>query len=170
MPVCLFVSSAVSLIGRRHHAFAATVSSEEVERGKPSPDVYLEAARRLGVVPAACAAVEDSSNGLRAASAAGMRVVAYPNRRFPPADDALRARMAGEDVAALYARLREVDPALAASRTALPSEKKVALLPDPEVSVTRKAIKTIISPSQANIWYIFIIEFCIFSIIVITPC
>jgi HAD superfamily hydrolase (TIGR01509 family) len=70
-------------------AFAATVSSEEVERGKPSPDVYLEAARRLDVDPAACAAVEDSSNGLRAASAAGMRVVAYPNRRFPPADDAL---------------------------------------------------------------------------------
>ena len=69
--------------------FAATVSSEEVARGKPSPDVYLEAARRLGVAPAACAAVEDSSNGLRAAHAAGMRVLAFPNERFPPAEDAL---------------------------------------------------------------------------------
>jgi HAD superfamily hydrolase (TIGR01509 family) len=64
--------------------FAATVSSEEVARGKPSPDVYLEAARRLGVPPARCVAVEDSANGIRAAAAAGMRVVAYPNRHFPP--------------------------------------------------------------------------------------
>ncbi len=69
--------------------FAATVSSEEVARGKPSPDVYLEAARRLGVDPSACAAVEDSANGIRAAAAAGMRVIAYPNTRFPPAPDAL---------------------------------------------------------------------------------
>jgi HAD superfamily hydrolase (TIGR01509 family) len=71
-------------------SFAATVSSEEVPRGKPSPDVYLEAARRLAVAPADCAAVEDSTNGLRAAAAAGMRVVALPNRTFPPAEDALR--------------------------------------------------------------------------------
>jgi len=69
--------------------FAATVSSEEVPRGKPAPDVYLEAAGRLGVDPASCAAVEDSSNGLRSAAAAGMRVVAVPNRAYPPADDAL---------------------------------------------------------------------------------
>ena len=69
--------------------FEATVSSEEVARGKPAPDVYLEAARRLGVAPSRCAAVEDSSNGLRSAHAAGMRVVAFPNRRYPPAADAL---------------------------------------------------------------------------------
>jgi beta-phosphoglucomutase-like phosphatase (HAD superfamily) len=69
--------------------FRATVSSEEVERGKPAPDVYLEAARRLGVEPASCAAIEDSENGLRSAAAAGMRVVAIPNRVFPPSDDAL---------------------------------------------------------------------------------
>jgi HAD superfamily hydrolase (TIGR01509 family) len=50
--------------------FAATVSSKEVERGKPAPDVYLEAARRLGVAPERCAAIEDSTNGLRAARAA----------------------------------------------------------------------------------------------------
>jgi HAD superfamily hydrolase (TIGR01509 family) len=71
------------------NAFAATVSSEEVARGKPAPDVYLEAARRLGVAAADCAAVEDSSNGLRSAAAAGMTVVALPNPRFPPDADAL---------------------------------------------------------------------------------
>jgi HAD superfamily hydrolase (TIGR01509 family) len=69
--------------------FGATVSGEEVARGKPAPDIYLEAARRLGVDPARSAAVEDSTNGLRAAAAAGMVVVALPNREFPPADDAL---------------------------------------------------------------------------------
>ncbi len=69
--------------------FSATVSSEEVARGKPSPDVYLEALARLGVAPAAATAIEDSSNGLRAAAAAGMRVVAVPHPAFPPAPDAL---------------------------------------------------------------------------------
>jgi len=69
--------------------FRATVSSEEVPRGKPAPDVYLEAARRLGVTPARCAAIEDSANGIRAAHAAGMRVLALPNAHYPPADDAL---------------------------------------------------------------------------------
>ena len=72
-----------------HRFFEATVSSEEVPRGKPAPDVYLEAARRLGVEPARSAAVEDSGNGIRAAQAAGMRVVAIPNRRYPPPPDAL---------------------------------------------------------------------------------
>jgi HAD superfamily hydrolase (TIGR01509 family) len=67
----------------------ARVSSEEVARGKPAPDVYLEAARRLGADPARCLAVEDSSNGLRSAAAAGMAVVAVPMRAFPPAPDAL---------------------------------------------------------------------------------
>ncbi len=71
------------------HLFAATVSSEEVARGKPAPDVYLEASRRLGVAPERCAAVEDSSNGLRSAAAAGMHVLALPNERYPPATDAL---------------------------------------------------------------------------------
>ena len=69
--------------------FRATVSSEEVARGKPAPDVYLEAARRLEVDPAGCAAVEDSSNGIRSARAAGMRVVAIPNPRYPPDPDAV---------------------------------------------------------------------------------
>jgi HAD superfamily hydrolase (TIGR01509 family) len=69
--------------------FGATVSGEEVAHGKPAPDIYLEAARRLGVDPAHSAAVEDSTNGLRAAHAAGMKVVALPNREFPPSADAL---------------------------------------------------------------------------------
>jgi HAD superfamily hydrolase (TIGR01509 family) len=69
--------------------FAATVSSEEVERGKPAPDVYLEAARRLGVDGSACAAVEDSHSGIRSASAAGTAVIAIPNPGFPPDDEAL---------------------------------------------------------------------------------
>ena len=69
--------------------FGATVSSEEVERGKPAPDVYLEAARRLGVGPAQAAAVEDSHNGILSAHNAGMHVIAIPNRAFPPGDEAL---------------------------------------------------------------------------------
>ena len=69
--------------------FEVTVSSEEVARGKPAPDVYLEAARTLGVVPEQCAAIEDSENGIRSAHAAGMRVIAIPNRRYPPPADAL---------------------------------------------------------------------------------
>ncbi len=70
-------------------AFAVTVSSEEVSRGKPAPDVFLEAARRLGVAAERCVAIEDSSNGLRSAAAAGMAVIALPNQDYPPSDDAL---------------------------------------------------------------------------------
>jgi HAD superfamily hydrolase (TIGR01509 family) len=70
-------------------AFAVTISSEEVARGKPAPDVYLEAARRLGVAGEACVAIEDSANGLRAANAAGMAVIAVPNPHYPPGGDAL---------------------------------------------------------------------------------
>ena len=70
-------------------AFDATVSSEEVDRGKPAPDVYLEAARRLGVAPDRCVAIEDSANGIRASKAAGMAVIAIPNLEFPPDPDSL---------------------------------------------------------------------------------
>jgi len=69
--------------------FVVTVSSQEVARGKPAPDVYLEAARRLRVAAERCVAVEDSHNGIRSAKAAGMRVVAVPNPHFPPDDEAL---------------------------------------------------------------------------------
>jgi HAD superfamily hydrolase (TIGR01509 family) len=71
--------------------FTASVSSEEVARGKPAPDVFLEAARRLGVEPIHCAAVEDSENGILAAKAAGMRTIAIPNPHYPPHEDALAA-------------------------------------------------------------------------------
>jgi HAD superfamily hydrolase (TIGR01509 family) len=86
--------------------FEVTVSSEEVARGKPAPDVFLEAARRLGVPPERCAAIEDSGNGIRAAHAAGMRVIAIPNRRYPPPSDAL-----GLAAVALHS-LVELRPAL----------------------------------------------------------
>src|SRR4029077_8390304 len=69
--------------------FSVTVSSEEVARGKPAPDVYLEAARRLGVDPTRCAAIEDSHGGIRSAKAAGMRVIAIPNPSYPPDDESL---------------------------------------------------------------------------------
>ena len=78
----------LELSGLGRH-FRATVSSEEVPRGKPSPDVYLEAARRLGVPAVDCAAVEDSANGIRSAKAAGMLVIAYPNEHYPPEAEAL---------------------------------------------------------------------------------
>jgi HAD superfamily hydrolase (TIGR01509 family) len=82
------------------------VSSEEVRRGKPAPDVYLEAARRLDVEPARCAAVEDSHNGIRSAKAAGMRVIALPNPHFPPDGEAL-------DLAdAVLGSIRELIPAV----------------------------------------------------------
>ena len=70
-------------------AFEVTVSSEEVSAGKPAPDVYLEAAKRLGIEPAECAAIEDSANGIRSAHAAEMAVIAIPNRDFPPDPEAL---------------------------------------------------------------------------------
>jgi HAD superfamily hydrolase (TIGR01509 family) len=69
--------------------FRATVSSEEVARGKPAPDVYVEACRRLAVDPTRAAAIEDSHAGIGSAKAAGMRVIAIPNPSFPPGDDAL---------------------------------------------------------------------------------
>jgi HAD superfamily hydrolase (TIGR01509 family) len=72
-----------------HDAIPVVVSSQEVPRGKPAPDVYLEAAKRLGVDPHDCAAVEDSHNGIRSAKAAGMRVIAIPNPHFPPDEEAL---------------------------------------------------------------------------------
>jgi HAD superfamily hydrolase (TIGR01509 family) len=90
-------------------AFRAAVSSELVPRGKPAPDVYLEAVSRLGVKPSACAAIEDSSNGLRSAAAAGMTVIAVPRPEYPPAADA----MAGASV--VLGSLTELTPEVIAS-------------------------------------------------------
>jgi HAD superfamily hydrolase (TIGR01509 family) len=69
--------------------FAVTVSTEELSRGKPAPDVYLAAARELGHAPTSCVAVEDSSNGMRSASAAGVVLIAVPRPEYPPAEDAI---------------------------------------------------------------------------------
>ena len=89
-------------------SFRVTVSSEEVARGKPAPDVYLEAARRLGLAPARCAAIEDSHSGIASARAAGMYVVAIPNPSYPPGDDALAAADTVLDsIAALTVELLE---------------------------------------------------------------
>jgi HAD superfamily hydrolase (TIGR01509 family) len=82
------IEHSLELAGLRHY-FGALVSSDEVPKGKPAPDVYLEACRRLDTTPARAAAIEDSSNGLRAAAAAGLAVIAVPNSSFPPAPDAL---------------------------------------------------------------------------------
>ena len=82
------IDTVLEVAGLAQH-FTATVSSEEVARGKPAPDVYLEAARRLGVAPERCAAVEDSHGGIRSAKSAGMRVVAIPNSSYPPDEEAL---------------------------------------------------------------------------------
>ena len=90
--------------------FEAAVSSEEVPRGKPAPDVYLEASRRLGVDPVHCAAVEDSHAGIRSAKAAGMRVIAIPNATYPPDEEALaQADVVLRSLAELTSPL--VDPA-----------------------------------------------------------
>ncbi len=94
----------LSLAGLRER-FTVTVSSEEVPRGKPTPDVYLEAARRLGVPAAECVAIEDSANGILSAAAADMKVIAVPNREFPPTPAEL------EPADEVLSSLRELDRA-----------------------------------------------------------
>jgi HAD superfamily hydrolase (TIGR01509 family) len=84
------IDAVLELAGLERH-FRATVSSEEVARGKPAPDVYVEAARRLGVDARGCVAIEDSHSGIRSAKAAGMAVLAIPNRSYAPDEEALAA-------------------------------------------------------------------------------
>jgi HAD superfamily hydrolase (TIGR01509 family) len=97
--------------------FRATVSSEEVGHGKPAPDVYLEAARRLGVEAHRAVAIEDSANGIRSAHAAGMHVVAIPNHAFPPPPDVLAL------AAVVLDSIEELDPDAVkeAERPSIPS-------------------------------------------------
>ncbi len=88
--------------------FTVTVSSGEVARGKPAPDVYLEAVRRLDATPALCAAVEDSGAGISSSHAAGLSTIAIPNRAFPPDPEALgRADL-------VLGSIAELDPAAVA--------------------------------------------------------
>jgi HAD superfamily hydrolase (TIGR01509 family) len=120
------IDSALRVAGLQDF-FEVTVSSEEVPRGKPAPDVYLEATRRLHLDPSACAAVEDSGNGIRSAAAAGMKVVAIPNRRYPPGAEALEladatlaspSELTATSIRALYGNEA---PAIAESRSRLKS-------------------------------------------------
>jgi len=96
-PLGLASSSPPSLIGtvldaaNLRECFAAMLSTEQVAHGKPAPDIYLAVCERLGRQPQTCAAVEDSTNGLRSAAAAGLRVVAIPHPRYPPDPGALSA-------------------------------------------------------------------------------
>ncbi len=69
--------------------FAVTLSTEELNAGKPAPDVYLEAALRLGVEPRFAVAVEDAPNGIKSAHAAGLSVIAVPPHFHPPSADVL---------------------------------------------------------------------------------
>jgi HAD superfamily hydrolase (TIGR01509 family) len=89
--------------------FAAVVSSEEVAHGKPAPDVYLAVAQQLGVEPAACVAIEDSTNGIKSALAAGMRTIAVPNRQFTPDEEVLAT------ATAVVPSLAELTPELVGS-------------------------------------------------------
>jgi HAD superfamily hydrolase (TIGR01509 family) len=97
IPLGLATSSGPALVRERLgdlvSAFAAVVTRADVARGKPHPDLYLEAAARLGVAPEAGLAVEDSPAGARAALAAGMPVVVIPDLVPTPPDVA--ARVAG---------------------------------------------------------------------------
>jgi HAD superfamily hydrolase (TIGR01509 family) len=79
------IDAALRSVGLTEH-LPVIVSSDEVEHGKPEPDVYLEAARRLGVTPERCLVIEDSYNGVRAGRNAGMTVVLVPNGSIPPAE------------------------------------------------------------------------------------
>jgi HAD superfamily hydrolase (TIGR01509 family) len=94
-PIGIASSSNPSLIEAVVHAAGiddvvrVALSSEDVGRGKPAPDVYLETVRRLGADSARCAAVEDSEPGIRSAKTAGLRVIAVPNLHFPPTPEAL---------------------------------------------------------------------------------
>jgi HAD superfamily hydrolase (TIGR01509 family) len=89
--------------------FAATMSTEQVGRGKPAPDIYLAVAAALGQRPQVCAAVEDSSNGLLSAAAAGLQVIAIPRPGYPPSPDALGA------VRLVLTKLAELTPATVAA-------------------------------------------------------
>jgi HAD superfamily hydrolase (TIGR01509 family) len=95
-------------VGGVRDLFRATVSSEEVARGKPAPDVYVAAARGVGADPARCVAIEDSENGMRAAHAAGLTIVAVPNPHYPPDEEALTL------AAASVAAPGDITPALVA--------------------------------------------------------
>jgi HAD superfamily hydrolase (TIGR01509 family) len=105
------IDAVLATAGISEH-FVVTVSTEEVAAGKPSPLVYLSAAQRLGANPRRTVAIEDSTNGLRSAVAAGLVVLAVPNAAFPPAPEVLDLASATVD------RLSAVTPELLMSLVA----------------------------------------------------
>jgi HAD superfamily hydrolase (TIGR01509 family) len=119
-PLGLATSSPAGLIGvvlesaGLRECFQVAMSTEQAAHGKPAPDIYLDVTGRLSVAPERCAAVEDSSNGLRSAAAAGLHVIAVPHPRYPPAPDALDA--AGLVLAGLDRLTIEAVSALATGR------------------------------------------------------
>jgi HAD superfamily hydrolase (TIGR01509 family) len=84
----MLIETVLQAAGLRSY-FKVTMSTEQVPHGKPAPDIYVTVTARLGVAPPSCAAVEDSSNGLRSAAAAGLHVIAIPHPEYPPDPDAL---------------------------------------------------------------------------------
>jgi HAD superfamily hydrolase (TIGR01509 family) len=84
----VLIETVLQAAGLRSY-FKVTMSTEQVPHGKPAPDIYLTVTARLGVPPSSSAAVEDSSNGLRSAAAAGLHVIAIPHPKYPPDPDAL---------------------------------------------------------------------------------
>lgn len=101
------IDAVLDLSGLARH-FAAVVSSDEVLHGKPAPDVYLHACARLAAEPRQCVAVEDSTNGLRAARDAGLAVIAIPQASNPPdADELARANRVLHDLSDLTVALVE---------------------------------------------------------------
>jgi HAD superfamily hydrolase (TIGR01509 family) len=91
--------------------FQSVLSTEQVTRGKPAPDVYQAVAAQLGFAPGRCVAVEDSSNGLRSAVSAGFEVIAVPHPRYPPDPGALRA------ASRVLASLTELTPGIISALT-----------------------------------------------------
>jgi HAD superfamily hydrolase (TIGR01509 family) len=99
---------ALDCLGDLAPRFAHVVGGDQVERGKPAPDLFLLAAERLGAPPAACLVIEDSANGVRAAHAAGMPCVVVPDLAPPGADLLARAAAVFESLDHVAARLEEL--------------------------------------------------------------
>jgi HAD superfamily hydrolase (TIGR01509 family) len=116
--------------------FRAVVSSDEVSHGKPAPDVFAEAARRLAIDPGRILVVEDSLNGLKAARAAGMTSVLVPNRSVPPAPGS-------EDVADLVIdRLADLDVASVPSARGRREPSVRAAAPTDTIHPVRRWLRT----------------------------
>jgi HAD superfamily hydrolase (TIGR01509 family) len=92
--------------------FMVVITGDEVQQGKPHPDIYLEAAKKLGISPEACLVIEDSLAGIAAGKAANMRVVAIPDRRFvDPRDYEKEANYVLGSLSEISALIRRVNAA-----------------------------------------------------------